>query len=334
MGLFTGNNNEKSVQEYNDFLLNDDKSSNKLPQQLDLIQESLSNAWRNSTELCSDMLSKPDKFWHDVLKSTTEDGDLGAGRNASGRSLDTDAFVDDIILNASDAVGSVLSGMGFPGGFGHPFKIRNLMQNEQNDEIIKQGVTGLYSFKNPTNAQFTRCSELEGLSVWDTKGWWRCLFPEQAVKGKLGDDADIARVLTRERVEQDANHALGLFFPDYSGYLNWRSYMIKLSKQKREEQLLSSKELALNATPEDLMHVTGDKGKRVVGNSNFVTYNSTEDGQEQIKETKTYFSDGTVSIKSEKRLTPNDGTAPKVETFEKVVSRDDDSTKDGWFWRK
>lgn len=229
----------------------------------------------------------------------------------------TGKFIDDLWLGATGTMSNILMGIGLPGGFGHASQMKNLM-----DESGE-----LYNYKVPLDHQYMKCKEVNGLSVWDTKGWWRCLFPESYIKQNF-KTKDICNILTKEKVENDTTHKHGLYFSDYSGYMNWKQHMIQVINNKKHKELLST-------PPEDLV-VLDEKScdeKLVVGSSTRITYNMCEKGREEVKETKKYFDDGTVSFRLEKKLTPNDGGEPQVETVEKLLDGNSNKSRDGWFWR-
>ncbi|SCU97156.1 LAME_0F18734g1_1 [Lachancea meyersii CBS 8951] len=233
--------------------------------------------------------------------------------------------------NASGGVGDLLAGLGLPGGFGHPARILRLLE----DDFKQEGTTGLYGYKMPSDKQFMNCQQLDGLSVWDSRGWWRCLFPERVVGSNNLDYDQMRDVLTREKVEQDKKHSLGLFFTEYSSYLTWRADIIRLAESRRNSLLAAKAERHgehdnTPMTPEDLMDRA--TGRNVVGTSEYVTYNTTPEGLEKVKEVKTFFDDGTVRLRSEKQRTDPDGRS-HVDAFEKLLD-DHDNAKDGWFWRK
>ncbi|SCW02534.1 LAFE_0F08548g1_1 [Lachancea fermentati] len=285
MGLFTGED-DKNTKDYND----------------KLVRNSPTERVRDGIHSVGDSLRS---FWQQAMGS------------------DENPF-SDLWLNASGGLGDVLAGLGLPGGFAHPSRIRTLMDDTREEE----GVTGLYGYRTPTNSQFEECQEVKGLSVWDSHGLWRCLFPESVVRTKV-QPGQLSDVVTREKVENDNHHNLGLFFTEYSSYLTWRSHMLRLAERRRKEAR-ESLETWRSPTPEDLTDLA--TGKKVVGTSEYVTYNTTDNGQEQIKETKTYYDDGTVRLRSEKRHTSPDGGKPKVESVEKLLTQDE--AKDGWFWRR
>ncbi|SCV05179.1 LANO_0H01794g1_1 [Lachancea nothofagi CBS 11611] len=237
--------------------------------------------------------------------------------------------ISDLWVNASGGVGDILAGLGFPGGFGHPARILKLME----DNTTQEGTTGLYGYRTPSDKQFMECQELKGLSVWDSRGWWRCLFPESVIGSKLAPEHMID-VLTREKVENDKNHRLGLFFTEYTSYLTWRTNILRLAENRRNSLAAKAHDCdeiqSIMATPEDLMDRA--TGKSVVGTSEYVTYNTTPEGLEKIKEVKTFYDDGSVKLRSEKQHRDSNGKS-HIDSFEKIIA-DHDDIKDGWFWRK
>ncbi|CDO95290.1 unnamed protein product [Kluyveromyces dobzhanskii CBS 2104] len=205
-------------------------------------------------------------------------------------------------LLSSGVVHDVLQGFGLPGGWA--WNIDKLVDGVNNGISTRT--------KTPTVEQFSKCNELKGLSVWDTKGLWRCLFPQAVVKDNE---------LSREAVTADKDHKMGLFFPEYSGYLSWRSHMMAVAKEKRKQE----RDLYSLSTPEDVMLSRVDSfGKNVVGTSSYSTYKTTTEGKERIKEEKTFYDDGTVMVKTNKKICPKEGE-PRVETSEKLLNADESS---------
>ncbi|AET40660.1 Mpm1p Ecym_6280 [Eremothecium cymbalariae DBVPG len=309
MGLFGGNIDDSDVEKFNEKILD-----NELSKQLDRLDDTICDIW-------NDAWQDPSKFFEDLVQHTT------------GRFM-KDKIIDDMLLNATDRLGGLLTGMGLPGGFGHPFKIRDMLKDNDNIETLQ-------NYKTPTDTQFVQCKEVDGLSVWDTKGWWRCLFPDAIVRDRASATQGLSSILTKEMVQNDKQHKYGLFFSDYSGFLSWRSHMIKLAKEKQQQKEQQQRSLwPGSSTPEDMLTLadpenalTRDKKNKVVGSSSYTTFNTTENGHEQITELKTYYDDGSVSLKSEKNVFPSDGSKPTSEIMEKVMDKRD-SKLDGWFWKK
>lgn len=279
------------------------------------IKDSVSSIWRDSSSLWSSALEDPSNLLRQIS-------------GAKGDDTDRD-YWEDVL---SDTMGSLLGVMGLPGGFVNPRKMKGYLDGPfTSEEIIRQGITGFYNHRTPTDSQFTQCKDLGGLSVWNTRGWWRCLFPERVVRERSEGQVDLDNVLTREKVAADSKHRLGLFFPDFTGYLSWKAHMNRLIKEKKgkvqeQQEVLEKESQESNlSTPEDLMLDTGspwvqkDDAKNVISRSQNVMYRSTPEGREQINQNKTYYDNGTVSLKTEKKLTPADGSKPKVETSERLI---------------
>ncbi|GCF00696.1 hypothetical protein ZYGM_000832 [Zygosaccharomyces mellis] len=279
------------------------------------IKDSMSSIWRDSSSLWSSAVDDPSKLLRQISGTKGDDSDRD--------------YWEDVL---SDTMGSLLGVMGLPGGFGDPRRMRGFLDGPlTSEEIIRQGVTGFYNHRMPTDGQFSQCKELGGLSVWNARGWWRCLFPEKVVRERSEGEINLENVLTREKVEVDSKHKLGLFFPDFTGYLSWKAHMNRLIKEKREEAQRhrailerESQDSGLS-TPEDLMFEPSSTWlgksdeKSVISKYQNVMYRTTPEGREQINEHKTYYDNGTVLLKTEKRLMPSDGSKPKVETSERWI---------------
>ncbi|CCE64626.1 hypothetical protein TPHA_0I01200 [Tetrapisispora phaffii CBS 4417] len=221
-----------------------------------------------------------------------------------------------------------------------------------NNQLIRQGVTGLYSFTAPTTEQYSSCMETNGLSVWDSNGWWRCLFPRSTIERNIekknlqnsiyGEQKNA--ILSKEDVLSDVDHKkYGIFFQEYTDLLNWKSQMNRIIKNRQQEQntiakkndelkSANSTDLVLADTPENLMMTDYSSlddnidNKSVIGSAKYTTYNSTREGKEKIQLWKTYYDDDTVNIKSQKTIKPADGSKPKTEYSEKTVNRKDDNS--------
>lgn len=313
MGLFDGNDNSQ-VEDVNKRILTEELGD-PVSDKLGSISDSMSSIWKDSSSLWSEALDDPDKFL----------SQLSGSRNHR----DKDVW-DNFVMSASDAMGSLLDVVGLPGGYGNPNKVKYLMDEPfTSDEVVRQGITGFYNYRTPTELQFTECNKVGGLSVWNTKGWWRCLFPEKEVSKRLAEQSqDVQYVLTREKVENDRGHKLGLFFPEYTGFLTWKSHMNQLIREKASKQEAIAKRETNLSTPEDFMLDTSgmhkDEDKKVIGTSEYVTYTYTPEGQKELKKTKTYYNNGTVLVRSENKLTPADKGKPQFETTERIISVKDD----------
>ena len=228
------------------------------------------------------------------------------------------------------------------------------------DQIKEEGVTGLYSYGSPTDSQFSACMEADGLSVWNTRGWWRCLFPESLVREKLPNltESESQMILTKEKMQNDYANKFGLYFTDYSKYLLWRSQISKEVEKRRTEQRLklqserqqqieeqadSNDRFPLRTdrdiiTPETVMlgthrrglGTTDARGKKVVGTSESFSSDFTNEGGVEIRETRTYYDDGSTLLQTKKKTFPKEGGKPVVEKTEKWLNKgDNDDDDDG-----
>lgn len=315
MGICNDSESDK-LNPVNEKILNEiagDPFSDKLGS----IKDSMSSLWRDSSSLWSSALEDPQNLLRQISGTRGDDNERD--------------YWDDV---ASDTVGSLLGVMGLPGGFSNSKRMRGLMDGPfTSEEVVRQGITGLYNYKTPTDSQFSQCKDIGGLSVWSTRGWWRCLFPEKVVEDRLEDRASLKNVLTKEKVEADSGHKLGLFFSDYTGYLSWKAHMNKLIRERREKTQQQQEALKIQehdsrlATPEDLMFDTTaitDEGKHVISSYQNIMSRTTSEGREQINERKTYYDNGTVLLKTEKKLIPANGSKPKIETSERVIPVSED----------
>ncbi|CCK68963.1 Mpm1p KNAG_0B05300 [Huiozyma naganishii CBS 8797] len=82
-------------------------------------------------------------------------------------------------------------------------------------------VTGVYSWPVPTERQFAQCNDVKGVSLWDKNGWWRCLFPQSVVSGRLHGRPVPKGTLTKEMWDRNGGKLDG-FFNDYTTYMLWR----------------------------------------------------------------------------------------------------------------
>ncbi|SMN21823.1 similar to Kazachstania africana KAFR_0A01680 hypothetical protein [Maudiozyma saulgeensis] len=238
-----------------------------------------------------------------------------------------------------------------------PFDSRSEDDYVHGDQIKEEGVTGLYNYKTPSDTQFAQCMDSQGLSVWDTNGWWRCLFPQNIIRQNLPNlqETESAMILTKQKVENDVNHKFGLYFTDYTKYLVWKSQMNKIIKDKREKEIenLKKPQLTKSAdhkqdnelvtmTPESLMLSddsalsTPEKDKLIIGTSEVLRSSMSSEGlTEETKELKTYYDDGSIILKTEKKVTPHDGGSPRVETHERVLRQGRDKSSSGFpFWSR
>lgn len=123
----------------------------------------------------------------------------------------------------------------------------------------KSGKTpfGYYS-KSPNSTIYKDCLERNGESVWDSDGYWRCLFPNAQVPPsflKIKENRFPDKILTKEdffeavkvakSVPEDVGASVqvqssgvfnfgskGIFFKELSDYLNWKSTVVPTESRR------------------------------------------------------------------------------------------------------
>lgn len=160
--------------------------------------------------------------------------------------------------------------------------------------------------KNPTEIHYMRCLENKGDIVWDTKGQFNCLFPESYLKQKNLQNLQ----LSKEAVAEDKDHKkFGLFFNDYTKYLTW-----KYDNKKKNQELKSveGSGVAGSNASEDFQY-----------SSTYTKQFTDSEGKlqkEQIIERKMQTPEG-LKVRIEKINYPSDGSTPKTEIEEKLISK-------------
>lgn len=186
---------------------------------------------------------------------------------------------------------------------------------------------GLSAFPTPSTRDYQKCREGNGVSVWDDKGWWRCLFPVSPLHTKELSQNDVA---------QDSGHKYGLFFKDYNSLMDWNIEVRKLIKLKYKEK--SEKDQT-----ENIQQIYDDHSKDVAGidavaveqpqrsgytsSSKSVRIHTLENGDlEEITEIHERYADGSKENRKFRKIIPKDG-APIVEDLSHTE-------KSGWLWSK
>lgn len=199
---------------------------------------------------------------------------------------------------------------------------------------------GIYSYKGPSTREYNDCLRKDGVSVWDSEGYWRCLFPNSEVPARLLDYKKNhldGQILTKEdftdavREHKPSGDEVidlgpkGVFFKQFTGYLNWKNAMYENARKQREDTRKKIRE-SFSKPPAD--QASGDRA--VVSSSVVSSMNSDYDTKEVVlRETKTeVFSDGTAVTKNITKTKPF-GAREWVSVNEDVQTEDN---KNGWFW--
>lgn len=227
------------------------------------------------------------------------------------------------------------------------------------DGTRKSGRTpfGLFALNNPPIGYYNECINRKGESLWDSQGYWRCLFPNSDVTKDLlrykserypdkvftKDDLDRAMRDTSGATEKDGVIDLGSkgkFFRQFTDYLNWKTVMFN---NIREERARKANEFArrLEQQKSEVQSVPqfDDNERRVVSSLSECNYQTNDDSNEVIsREVRTlHFTDGSSSTKTTTRVKPI-GATEWANVLEEMNS--DDSAKsntgsgksNGWFW--
>ncbi|ODV61646.1 Mpm1p ASCRUDRAFT_24161, partial [Ascoidea rubescens DSM 1968] len=193
---------------------------------------------------------------------------------------------------------------------------------------------GLWAYPIPSTNIYNVCKEKSGLSVWDEKGVWRCLFPKAIIP-----ETEFA-VSKEDVLSNTYDNNKYKFFQDYTKYLDWRLHMAEVDKQEREKRRLEAqtkfKEFyGLDKNSNSSIEKTdinkiNESGKKVVGSSSSFSSTTKEDGSiENFTKIEKWFEDGTSEIKETRKVIPNDGSEPQIfENTKKLPSKNSHS----WFW--
>lgn len=215
---------------------------------------------------------------------------------------------------------------------------------------------GYFSFGNPSTRAYNDCLDKQGQSVWDSNGYWRCLFPQREVEVKYLNYKDRylpGQILTKEDLEKaaaDEGISLkdsspidlgdkGKFFTKFDDFLNWKNIMyenVKRDKQQRRNQWIAQREKYLNENKQQQQTVEkSNEPPVIVSSSTQSTYNSnSETNQVELNEVKTeYFSDGSTVTKNITKTKPF-GAVSWDTVKEDIVKGDSkEERSSGWFWR-
>lgn len=211
---------------------------------------------------------------------------------------------------------------------------------------------GFYSYKTPSIRHYHECMDKNGESVWDSHGYWRCLFPNSEVPSeilKLKNEKLGSEILTKE----DFKNALdsqpdtgndgvidlrdkGIYFKQFTDFLNWKSIMyenVKRDKEKRRQELVQKSKQQTQGWKDS--HLSGEIGndKSVISSSVQSNFNSNADTNELVlNERRTeYYDDGTSCTKTVTKSRPFDAK-DWVNVAENVDHNTGRSNTNGWFW--
>lgn len=212
---------------------------------------------------------------------------------------------------------------------------------------------GYHAFSLPSIRAYNDCRDKKGESVWDTQGYWHCLFPNSQVpfgylqykknhlEGKILTKEDFQSEIARRNADPNANvidlGEKGTYFRRFDDFLNWKSVMFenvrRENKTRREEARTAAESQSLKK--EVLAKPNQEASeKSVVSSSVESSYRTDSETNEIVfNETRTeYYNDGTSSTKKVTKSKPlNADKWEKVESSGGALLTDNGS-KPGWFW--
>lgn len=212
-----------------------------------------------------------------------------------------------------------------------PFDFFNVFGNSSSTPF------GIYSYQSPSTSEYNECLSKRGVSLWDSEGYWRCLFPNSEVPADLINYKQrqlAGQILTKEDFEEAAHRvpvgkdgaidlgSHGVFFKQFNDLLNWKNTMYENVRRQREasrQQIRESFSRNSSADRHD---------RHVVSTSVESSTNTDSDAKEVVKsERRTeVFSDGTTQSRSVIKRKPFG--AKQWATVEETS----DEGKNGWFW--
>jgi hypothetical protein len=237
---------------------------------------------------------------HDGLRNTlskTNDITLGAVDRLRGWSDGLGALLS-TIDDQMDTFGGILGGR---------------IINKPN-EMISKGI--------PPPEIYNKCSNIDGLSVWDKNGWWHCLFPRSKIPfdyrsgtvqsmEEFNSDYDSTKLLSREDIENDIDNKYGLFFRNLEDLLGWQASMKKsIADQRRKqwadwEQHEKSKWSFDDSNDNDNIYANG---KTVIGRETQTSIRSLDNGDmERTIYQRRIYSDGSSRDWEKKEIVGPDG---------------------------
>jgi archaellum component FlaC len=199
---------------------------------------------------------------------------------------------------------------------------------------------GYYAFKTPSTRVYNDCLTKKGESIWDSQGYWRCLFPNSEVPLELlkyKAEKLPQEILTKEDLQNEINlrgvdgsadtidlGEKGHFFRKFDEYLNWKNIMYENVKQERLKMKKFLKE-------KNEQNVGGEK--QVISSSLHSDYSTNpETNNVELHEIKTeVYSDGTSVTTKITKSKPFG--SDKWETENETVEKGDSSSSKGWFWK-
>lgn len=225
----------------------------------------------------------------------------------------------------------------------HPF-LNDLWSQFPGMSGFSKGKTpfGYYAYKGPGIRTYNDCLEKNGKSIWDDKGYWRCLFPNSEVpvemlnykKEHLSNDIltkeDFMNAMKDASVQQGQPIDLkekGTFFNTFEDFLNWKNNKYKEAQAKKLEQQKKWQE----ERKQQLISQNIDPATRFVVSSSVKSnmYTDSETNETRLVEVREEcFDDGTCTTTKITKLKPFGSSE-----WAKVEEESSNDKSKGWFWK-
>lgn len=165
----------------------------------------------------------------------------------------------------------------------------------------------------PTVSAYNRCVKKGGESVWDSNGFWRCLFPnsefpesfldykKQHLLKEIITKDDFENALVENGIKDSVELSnkidfgkKGIFFREFSHYLNWKNAIHENEKKNCESNLIERK---IDVMDEGVVSKTTTMSYSLDSNTN----------QENVTETsEVHYENGSVKKNHTKKTKPLD----------------------------
>lgn len=218
--------------------------------------------------------------------------------------------------------------------FASPFDVLNVF-----GDASGRSPFGISSYGVPSTRQYNDCLRKDGLSLWDSRGYWRCLFPNREVPVHLLDykTAHLGdQILTKDdfdaapKTVDNNTYDLGpkgLFFSQYNDYLNWKNTAYEEARARRAQARERAK--AERAAWVQKRAGLSETDNNAVVSSSVQSSMNTDSAKNEtvLKEVRTeVFADGTSVTRNITKTKPI-GAATWA-----TVTEDTLEGKGGWFW--
>lgn len=203
---------------------------------------------------------------------------------------------------------------------------------------------GLYSYTSPTTREYNTCLKKDGLSLWDSEGTWRCLFPNSAIPLNFLEYKNshlVNQILTKDDFERSSSQVVvgedgaidlgqkGIFFKQFEDLMKWKNAAYESQKRSREQMRERYRASLSNSSWDTKKSSDKSDNEPVSWSSERTSRTDPKTNQVILTESETeFFRDGSSVT--------NTATKKKAigadiwETVEEKSHRNED--RKGWFW--